>query len=46
MIFAKTSKAAGRLSEQVRNKIFRKKYLAVVDGKIDKQKRNFRKLLI
>lgn len=46
MIFAKTSKAAGRLSEQVRNKIFRKKYLAVVDGKIDKQKRNFRRLLI
>ena len=36
MIFAKTSKAAGRLSEQVRNKVFKKKYLAVVDGKIDK----------
>lgn len=32
MIFAKTSKAASRLSEQVRDKIFRKKYLAVVDG--------------
>lgn len=46
MIFAKTSKAASRLSEQIRNKVFRKKYLAVVDGKIDKQKRNFRKLLI
>lgn len=46
MIFAKTSKAAGRLSEQVRNKIFRKKYLAVVDGKIDKKKRSFRRLLI
>lgn len=46
MIFAKTSKAAGRLSEQVRNKTFRKKYLAVVDGKIDKKKRNFRRLLI
>lgn len=38
MIFAKTSKAAGRLSEQIRNKTFRKKYLAVVDGKIEKQK--------
>ena len=37
MIFAKTSKAAGRLSEQVREKIFKKKYLAVVDGKIDKR---------
>ena len=46
MIFAKTSKAAGRLSEQVRDKVFRKKYLAVVDGKIDKKKRNFRRLLI
>ena len=46
MIFAKTSKAAGRLSEQVRNKVFRKKYLAVVDGKIDNKKRNVRGLLI
>ena len=35
MIFAKTSKAAARLSEQVRNKDFGKEYLAVVDGKID-----------
>ena len=35
MIFAKTSKAASRLSEQVRNKDFRKEYLAVVDGKFD-----------
>ena len=46
MIFAKTSKAAGRLSEQIRNKSFRKKYLAVVDGKIDKKNRSFRRLLI
>ena len=37
MIFAKTSKAASRLSEQVRNKTFKKKYLAVVDGKVEKQ---------
>lgn len=37
MIFAKTSKAAARLSEQVRSKVFKKKYLAVVDGKIEKQ---------
>ena len=36
MIFAKTSKAAGRLSEQVRDKVFKKKYLAVVDGKFEK----------
>ncbi len=37
MIFAKTSKAAARLSEQVRSKVFKKKYLAVVDGKIEEQ---------
>ena len=35
MIFAKTSKAAGRLSNQVREKVFKKKYLAVVDGKFE-----------
>jgi len=35
MVFAKTSKAASRLSEEVRNKIFEKKYLAVVDGKFE-----------
>ena len=35
MIFAKTSKAASRLSNQVREKVFKKKYLAVVDGKIE-----------
>ena len=32
MVFAKTSKSASRLSDQVREKIFKKKYLAVVDG--------------
>ena len=31
MVFAKTSKAASRLSEQVRDKVFKKKYLTVVD---------------
>ena len=36
MVFAKTSKAAARLSEQVRNKEFHKKYLAIVDGKLEK----------
>ena len=35
MCFARTSKAASRLSEQVRNKTFKKTYIAVVDGKID-----------
>ncbi len=34
MIFAKTSKAASRLSNQVREKVFKKKYLVVVDGKV------------
>lgn len=38
MVFAKTSKAASRLSNQVREKIFKKKYLAVVDGKFEKAK--------
>ena len=36
MVFARTSKAASRLSNQVREKVFRKRYLAVIDGKIDK----------
>ena len=36
MIFARTSKSASRLSNQVREKIFKKKYLAVVDGKFEK----------
>ncbi len=34
MVFAKTSKAAARLSEQVRIKAFQKKYLVIVDGKM------------
>lgn len=37
MIFAKTSKAASRLSNQVQEKVFKKKYLAVVDGKISQK---------
>ena len=32
MVFARTSKAASRLSESIRNKDFSKKYLAVVNG--------------
>ena len=35
MVFARTSKAASRLSEQVRNKILQKTYIAVVDGIIE-----------
>ena len=38
MVFAKTSKAASRLSEQVRIKEFKKTYLVIVNGKFDKNK--------
>lgn len=38
MVFARTSKAAARLSEEVRDKVFKKKYLAIVDGKFEKKK--------
>lgn len=38
MVFARTSKAAARLSEQVRNKDFKKKYLVIADGKFRKNK--------
>lgn len=34
MVFAKTSKAASRLSDQIRKKEFKKKYYAVVMGKV------------
>ena len=37
MVFAKTSKAAARLSEQVREKQIHKKYLCIVDGKLEKE---------
>ena len=38
MVFAKTSKAAARLSEQVREKEFQKSYLVIIDGKMEKEK--------
>ena len=38
MVFARTSKAASRLSEQIRNNEIRKYYLAVVNGKLDNEK--------
>ena len=38
MVFARTSKAAARLSEQVREKQFKKKYLVIADGKFEEQK--------
>ena len=37
MVFAKTSKAAARLSDQIRTNTFHKTYLAVVDGNIKKK---------
>lgn len=36
MVFAKTSKAAARLSEEVRVREIKKQYLVVVDGKMEK----------
>ena len=38
MVFAKTSKAASRLSEEVRNKTFKKTYLEIVNGKMEQDK--------
>lgn len=46
MVFAKTSKAASRLSEQVRNKDFKKKYLVIVDGKMEKEKGSLENYLL
>ena len=37
MVFAKTSKAASRLSEQTRNHTFKKEYMAVLCGKTPKK---------
>lgn len=38
MVFAKTSKAAARLSEQVRNKELKKQYLVIVNGELPEKK--------
>ena len=47
MVFAKTSKAASRLSEQIRTRQFGKKYLAVIHGiPPDKSKKNLVHYLI
>ena len=35
MVFARTSKSASRLSEQIRNKELKKRYLAIVDGRFE-----------
>ena len=45
MVFAKTSKCASRLSEQVRNRTFKKTYYAIVEGKVEKKETLIDKLL-
>ena len=37
MVFAKTSKCASRLSDQIRERILKKTYYAVVEGKLEKR---------
>ena len=39
MVFAKTSKAASRISSDIRERKFMKTYLAIVDGKVSENKR-------
>jgi len=46
MVFAKTSKAAARLSAQIRNGEFKKKYLAVVYGRPDNMQGTLKHLLL
>lgn len=46
MVFAKTSKAASRLCEQVREKKMHKSYLCIVDGKLDKTRDTWRDFLL
>ena len=46
MVFAKTSKSAARLSEQVRNKELKKEYLIIADGKFKNQKGHLENYLL
>ena len=46
MVFARTSKAASRLSEQIRNNEFHKKYLCIVDGKMEEKKGTMKDYLL
>lgn len=46
MVFARTSKAASRLSEQVRDKKMHKKYLCIVDGQMENPKGTMRDFLL
>ncbi len=46
MVFARTSKAAKRLSEQIKNNEFGKKYYAVAMGKVEPRKGTFEDYLL
>lgn len=46
MVFAKTSKAASRLSEQVRTHQFEKNYYAVIEGNIEKKEGTWKDYLL
>jgi 23S rRNA pseudouridine1911/1915/1917 synthase len=46
MVFAKTSKAASRLSDQIRNQEINKTYLAVIDNVIDEKEGRFKDHLL
>lgn len=37
VVFAKSSKALSRLNEQIREKVWRRRYVAIVEGKIEKK---------
>ncbi len=46
MVFAKTSKCASRISEQIRNRTVKKKYRAIVYGAFDNEKGEIRSFLL
>ena len=46
MVFAKTSKCASRISEQIRNRTVKKKYRAIVYGVFDNEKGEIRSYLL
>lgn len=46
MVFARSSKAASRLSNMIREKEFHKKYIAVVTGFLDKKEGEFKDYLL
>ncbi len=46
MVFAKTSKAASRLNEQIKNNEFEKKYYAIIEGILNKKTDKFEDYLL